>query len=382
MAGKVRTPYMLSLRGAMLLILVSGLWMGWRVNRANDQRGAVAAIRRAGGSISYDWQFSLSRGSRNLSARPWAPLWLRRWLGDEYFQEVTSVQFLNRPVTDVDLAPLASLDRLEEVAISGAPITDDGLKHVANLKALRIVSLWETRGITDAGLAHLSALTKVQTLNLYDCEITDAGLVHLRAMVHLENLLLGKTRVTGPGLSHLGRMSKLKTLFTPTNSAGLEHIGRLHGLQELYAYDTRQPTPGDGLSDLAGLKGLRVLVLGENLCSDKGLATLAGLAGLTRLDIGGARVTDGGLNSIAKLEGLQELTIGKSKVTGAGLAVLLDLPNLHFLDLQDSSCVGDDGIEHLRKLDGLRTLGLAGTTLSADGIVRIREALPATKVVR
>ena len=146
MAGPVRKWFVLSLRSAMLLVLLSGLWMGWRVNRANDQRRAVAAIRRAGGGISYDYQFSVSKGYRNPNGRPWAPAWLRNWLGDEFFQEVTSVQFLNRPLTDHDLAPLASLDRLEEVAISGAPITDAGLKHLANLKELRILlALGDTR---------------------------------------------------------------------------------------------------------------------------------------------------------------------------------------------------------------------------------------------
>ncbi len=324
MAGPVRKGFVLSLRSAMLLVLLSGLWMGWRVNRANDQRRAVAAIRRTGGGISYDYQFSVSKGYRNPNARPWAPAWLRNWLGDEFFQEVTSVQFLNRPLTDHDLAPLASLDCLEELAISGAPITDAGLKYIANLKELRTLHLWETPGITDAGLAHLSSLTKLQTLALYRCSITDASLVHLQTMDNLEMLDLAKTGVMGPGLSHLDRMAKLKRLFTPTNRAGLAHIGRLHGLQELYAYDTRMPTPCDGLTDLAGLKGLRVLILGDNLCSDTGLATLSGLSGLTQLCIGGERVTDAGLSHLAKLKGLQELTVYKSRVTGAGLADLLD----------------------------------------------------------
>src|SRR5262249_58443110 len=160
----VRKRFVLSLRSAMLLVLLSGLWMGWRVNRANDQRRAVAAIRRAGGGVSYDYQFSVSRGYRNRNARPWAPAWLRNRLGDEFFQEVTSVQFLNRPLTDHDLAPLARLDCLEELAISGAPITDAGLKYIANLKELRTLHLWETAVITEAGIAHLRSLTKLTTM--------------------------------------------------------------------------------------------------------------------------------------------------------------------------------------------------------------------------
>src|SRR4051794_33934914 len=203
MAGPMRKWFVLSLRSAMLLVLLSGLWTGWRVNRANDQRRAVAAIRRAGGGISYDYQFSVSKGYRNPNGRPWAPAWLRKWLGDEFFQEVTSVQFIDRPVTDLDLAPLAGFDRLEEFHITGGPITDARLKHLAKLKELRSLSLWEERGITDAGLAHLAALTKLQNLNLYRCGITDAGLVHLHRMADLEQLFLRNPKVTGPGLSNL-----------------------------------------------------------------------------------------------------------------------------------------------------------------------------------
>jgi hypothetical protein len=89
-------------------------------------------------------------------------------------------------------------------------------------------------------------------------------------MTDLETLFLAKTKVNGPGLSHLGGMSKLKRLFTPTNGAGLTHIGRLTSLQQLYAYDTESPTPCDGLTQLAGLKCLHVLMLGSSLCSHTG----------------------------------------------------------------------------------------------------------------
>jgi internalin A len=397
MAGPARKWYVLSLRSAMLLVLACGLlsgWMGWRVNRANDQRRAVAAIRRAGGGVGYDHK-----------GRPWAPAWLRKRLGDEFFQEVTSVQFLERSnVTDRDLAPLESLDRLEELAIHGALITDSGLEHISNLTELRILSLWETRGVSDAGLVHLAKLTKLQTLNLYRCGITDAGLVHLRRMTDLDSLTLGQTKVTGPGLSHLGGMSKLRRLFTSTDGAGLTHIGHLRSLQELYAYDTESPTPCDGLAQLAGLKGLSVLILGDSLCS-QGLTQIAGHTGLTQLGIGGDGVTDAELIHVAGIKGLQELTVYKSRVTGPGLVSLEGLSSLTSLDLQDSAGVGDDGAEYLKKLSSIQTLGLGGTRVTDvglahlnglkrlgrlvvgrgvtdAGITAIRQALPTIKVIR
>jgi hypothetical protein len=44
--------------------------------------------------------------------------------------------------------------------------------------------------------------------------------------------------------------------------------------------------------------------------------------------------------------------------------------------------VDDRGVEPLRKLTGLRTLGLVGTTVSDGGMAAIRQALPMARVVR
>ena len=81
------------------------------------------------------------------------------------------------------------------------------------------------------------------------------------------------------------------------------------------------------------------------------------------------------------------------------------LPNLTFLDLQDSAGVGDGGAEQLKKLSGIQTLGLGGTKVSDAGlahlnglkrlgrlvvgrgvtdagITAIRQAIPTIKVIR
>ena len=44
----------ISLRGLMVVVLVIGGGLGWVMQRARVQREAVAAIRRAGGSVLYD----------------------------------------------------------------------------------------------------------------------------------------------------------------------------------------------------------------------------------------------------------------------------------------------------------------------------------------
>jgi hypothetical protein len=52
------------------------------------------------------------------------------------------------------------------------------------------------------------------------------------------------------------------------------------------------------------------------------------------------------------------------------------------LDLQESAGVDDGGVEPLRKLTGLRTLCLVGTTVSDAGMTVIRRAVPTMRVIR
>ena len=95
----------ISLRGSLLLVLAIALWLGWVVNKARQQREAVAALQKFGGFVHYDWEFvngpvkvprgnllwKPTWGTLTPGRRPWAPDWMRRALGDEYFQSLAHV---------------------------------------------------------------------------------------------------------------------------------------------------------------------------------------------------------------------------------------------------------------------------------------------------
>ena len=95
----------ISLRGLLLLILAIALWLGWIVQMSRQQREAVAALQKFGGFVHYDWEFvngpvkvpqgnSLwmpSWGKFTPGRKPLAPSWMRRALGDEYFQSIAHV---------------------------------------------------------------------------------------------------------------------------------------------------------------------------------------------------------------------------------------------------------------------------------------------------
>ena len=56
-------------------------------------------------------------------------------------------------VTDLGLARLTKLEKLQHLDVSGSAITSNGLKALANLRDLRRLSLWNVKGIDDTAAA-------------------------------------------------------------------------------------------------------------------------------------------------------------------------------------------------------------------------------------
>src|SRR5262249_45105472 len=78
-----------SVRAMMALVLAFGCGLGWFVHRAQVQRDAVAAILRAGGRVSYDWQWN--NGRWIAKGKPRWPGWLVDRLGSDYVANVTRI---------------------------------------------------------------------------------------------------------------------------------------------------------------------------------------------------------------------------------------------------------------------------------------------------
>jgi hypothetical protein len=180
-----------SVRALIVLVLVIGAWLGWIVRSARIQREAVAAIRRAGGAVEYDWQ----RTSGKSTARdtPRAPAWLTDLIGVDHFGDVTTVTL--RGATDAALAQVGRLTCLQTLELNSKqpPLSDAGRAHLEGLTNLSVLDLSATR-VSDAGLAHLKRLTSLSELDLDDTKVSDAGLVYLARLTSLSVLNLGAGR--------------------------------------------------------------------------------------------------------------------------------------------------------------------------------------------
>lgn len=102
----------------------------------------------------------------------------------------------SHPVGTLDdrmLEAIARLEGLESLAIGGwnARYTDTGLRHVAMLRRLVSLNLCQAQRITDDGMRTLATLPALRTLGLTYTKITDEGLAHLLAIETLTEVDYG-----------------------------------------------------------------------------------------------------------------------------------------------------------------------------------------------
>jgi len=128
----------------------------------------------------------------------------------------------------MDISGLVSLRQLTVGPIhKGEALRDEDLACLARLPNLEWFQMPWLRGISDAGLAHLAGLTKMERLGVGGEGITDAGLDHLAGMKRLDHLTISGN-LTEKGLLKLQQNPNLANLtFVTPNPLGKDVTEKL-----------------------------------------------------------------------------------------------------------------------------------------------------------
>lgn len=118
------------------------------------------------------------------------------------------LMFMNLDAAVIDhITAASSIESLNLYNI-GVRITDDVLRRIAGLKALKRLDILAKDAsempITDAGIRHLAGLKKLEYVWLNYCAgVTDAALKHIEGLTSLRELRLDKSRITKAGVNRL-----------------------------------------------------------------------------------------------------------------------------------------------------------------------------------
>jgi internalin A len=382
-APKKRRRRGLSLRVLMAAVLVIGSGLGWLSHSARVQRLAVAALEEAGASVVYNWGDPAKPPGSGQTGPPY-PRWAVDALGPDFFGHVVQVNYLggDRRFGDEQLASVGRLSRLDSVWIQGSNVTDAGLAHLRDLTRLNRLGLCWNKGVTDGGLVHLRGLENLEALYLIETGVEGPGLAQLARLSRLNDLQIATVAPTDKNMAALSRMKSLKALVLSgerLSDAGLAPLAGLANLESLQfgGAQCRGITTA-GMVHLAALKRLGFLTLDRTRVDS--LQHFKGLSSLKYLSLQQTPIGDAGLAFARNLDRLDTLNLSDSQVSDAGLAHLASLKHLTTLHLFSTN-VSDAGVPELSRLTKLTVLGIDQTKITAEGVAKLREALPSTNLL-
>lgn len=265
-------------------------------------------------------------------------------------------------LTDAGLRYVARLPHVLELAIGGpnSRLTDRGLDVLRHLPELRRFKTTWSPGITDAGVAHLSACDRLERVDLMGTPTGDGALAALAGKRHLRMLATGRL-VTDAGIPRLHEIPR----FTAWHGGEIEY-----GLLSFDAGPTNLlldgPFTDEGLARLSGLDGLFGLNVFWHATgfTSRGLASLAAMANLGMLGCGGTRCDDEAMRAIASLPHLRMLMAQGTIATDEGFAALSRSPTLEYLWGRETPNLTGRGFRALAAMPSL--LGIAVSCHNVD----------------
>lgn len=258
------------------------------------------------------------------------------------------VYLYNKAFSDADLALLKPFSGLRLLNLQHARITDASVEQiVAAHPSLESINIHDTK-ITPACLKHLAKLKSLRTLEIYNWNVTDDMIREMRA----HNLL------------HVWRQASKWTTARPTSPA---EVQQLH-------LDGTKVTPA-GLKEISRIKSLRHLNVKDTRVTAAGLKHVAGLP-LTSLDVSPGILTDETLQFLRDNKMLHVLANARGK---GGRPASLD--SIIFMSLDDAP-ITDASVKHLLAMKSLVGVNLRRTRVSDKGVAELKTALPKVRINR
>jgi len=205
------------------------------------------------------------------------------------------------------------LSTLESLNIISTKFNDDWMPPLAKLTNLKVLRFTNNGKLTDAGMAHLAGLTKLENFSFVGTQMTGKSYARFDGFTKLTRVSHRGSLIDDEGLrqlcDHLPNLESLSLAHAKFTDVGAPHLAKLTKLKGLEV-GASKATP-QALTHIAKLP-LEYLQLGEGFESGAAIAFIKDLATLRRLTLTNAQgITDTDLQGLAGLTQLTHLEIGK-----------------------------------------------------------------------
>ena len=205
------------------------------------------------------------------------------------------------------------LSTLEHLNIISTKFNDDWMPPLAKLTNLNVLRFTNNGKLTDAGMAQLAGLTKLENFSFVGTQMTGKAYARFDGFTKLTRVSHRGSSIDDEGLrqlcDHLPNLESLSLAHAKFTDAGAPHLAKLKKLKGLEV-GAAKATP-QALKHIAKLP-LEYLQLGEGFESGAAIAFIKDIATLRRLTLTNAQgITDTDLQGLAGLTQLIHLEIGK-----------------------------------------------------------------------
>lgn len=278
----------------LMLIVAISVWSVWWLRRG------MVAVAAMGGSFDDP---QMTQRIRIASRRPPTPIisLIGPWIGPHLLWLTTDDRIESINLFEVyqrrpDLTPLKHFPRPNSLILQGRHL-GAGLERPATMDSLRSVYVGGIESTTDLGeLRHFPRLDEV---TLGSAPATVGGLERLSLLPKLERVVFN--HAPSPlAMRGLGQCSELKSLLFNGGIDDAEGLQFLRKLRNLRVFQTSGGSPIDviGLTDLAQMTSLEILILHSTTVTDEELQVLAENPMLRHILVHGSNITQAGIDRL------------------------------------------------------------------------------------
>ena len=216
------------------------------------------------------------------------------------------------------------LSTLESLNIISTKFNDDWMPPLAKLANLKVLRFTNNGKLTDAGMAQLAGLTKLENFSFVGTQMTGKAYARFEGLTKLTRVSHRGSLIDDEGLrqlcDHLPNLESLSLAHAKFTDVGAPHLAKLTQLKGLEV-GAAKATP-QALTHIAKLP-LEYLQLGEGFESGACIALIKDISTLRRLTLTNPQaITDADLLALAGLTQLTHLEIGRMPLPDERLAVL------------------------------------------------------------
>lgn len=262
-------------------------------------------------------------------------------------------------------------------------ITGRGLRAFAHLKTIEGLDLQDAQ-LQSSDLAVLASWPKLGSLGLPNV-IDDETVRALQACPKLSQLTIGNREIAAAEIRRLAAWKSLRTLTiscAKLSGPALEALSELETVESIELIDCS--LTDEHLQHLRGSPRLTELGLSRNEINGPGLVHLAKLK-LKSLGLEFNNVRDETLHELKQLDEVEEIRLSYCLgITDRGIrsGTLQSMPNLKRLAFRGLKQITDESLDDLARIKSLEHINIRGNGLTADGVERLKRALPQTVVFR